>query len=132
MADGKRCPACGHDIGIWAVVSAMWPTRVWCPHCGARLRYRDHERVSLIVVFATILIGLVSSGLGLLAVFRDWHVVWCAAVGLFTFGVLVALLEWLGSRFLRANRTLECLKRPSQDSSDYREAPPADDDSTMR
>jgi hypothetical protein len=40
MGDGKHCPECGEDIGIWPVFSAGWPDRIWCPHCKARLRYR--------------------------------------------------------------------------------------------
>jgi hypothetical protein len=39
MSDGKHCPACGKDIGLWAVLSAGLPTRVRCPHCKARLSY---------------------------------------------------------------------------------------------
>ncbi len=36
---GKRCPACGKDIGIWVVVNAPFPPWVNCPHCKTRLRY---------------------------------------------------------------------------------------------
>ena len=39
MNDGKHCPACGKDIGLWAVLLAAWPSRVRCPHCRARLSY---------------------------------------------------------------------------------------------
>jgi len=39
MNDGKHCPVCGKDIGVWAVLKASWPTRVRCPHCKTRLSY---------------------------------------------------------------------------------------------
>ena len=127
MADGKRCPACSHDIGMWAVLSAAWPTRVWCPHCGARLRYQGTANVSRVIILATLMIGVVSCGLGLLTAFIGVHIFWCVAVAVLTFALLYAPIEWFGSRFLRENRTLECVRRPSPESSDYREAPPSDD-----
>jgi hypothetical protein len=37
--DGKHCPACGKDIGIWPVLMAGLPSWVRCPHCRARLSY---------------------------------------------------------------------------------------------
>ncbi len=39
MRDGKHCPGCGKDIGIWPVLSAGLPSWVRCPHCQARLSY---------------------------------------------------------------------------------------------
>jgi hypothetical protein len=39
MNDGKHCPGCGKDIGIWPVLLAGLPTWVRCPHCRARLSY---------------------------------------------------------------------------------------------
>ena len=39
MRDGKHCPACGKDIGVWPVLMAGLPTWVRCPHCRARLSY---------------------------------------------------------------------------------------------
>lgn len=41
MGDGKHCPGCGKDIGMWPIFSAGLPNRIWCPHCKARLRYRN-------------------------------------------------------------------------------------------
>jgi hypothetical protein len=37
--DGKHCPACGKDIGIWPILMAGLPSWVRCPHCRARLSY---------------------------------------------------------------------------------------------
>ena len=39
MRDGKHCPACAKDIGIWPVLAAGLPSRIRCPHCKARLTY---------------------------------------------------------------------------------------------
>jgi hypothetical protein len=39
MANGKVCPACGKDIGVWAIVAAGLPSRIRCPHCRTLLRY---------------------------------------------------------------------------------------------
>ena len=39
MGDGKHCPECGEDIGVWPIFSAGLPNRIWCPHCKTRLRY---------------------------------------------------------------------------------------------
>jgi hypothetical protein len=41
MADGKHCPACGIDIGIWPIFSAGLPNLVRCPRCKASLYYRS-------------------------------------------------------------------------------------------
>ena len=39
MNDGKHCPACGRDIGLWTVFTAGLPSRIRCPHCRARLGF---------------------------------------------------------------------------------------------
>jgi uncharacterized protein (DUF983 family) len=39
MPGGNDCPACGRNIGVWAVFRAPLPNRIYCPHCGERLRY---------------------------------------------------------------------------------------------
>lgn len=41
MNDGKRCPACGKDIGPWPIVKMPWPNvGLACPHCRAGLAYQ--------------------------------------------------------------------------------------------
>jgi uncharacterized protein (DUF983 family) len=40
MADGKHCPACGTDIGLWPVFAAGLPNLIRCPRCKARLGYQ--------------------------------------------------------------------------------------------
>ena len=39
MKDGKHCPDCAKDIGVWPVLAAGLPSRIRCPHCKARLTY---------------------------------------------------------------------------------------------
>jgi hypothetical protein len=55
MRDGKHCPACGRDIGIWSVFTAGLPSRIHCPHCQARLSFADTG----VVVACLLAIGLV-------------------------------------------------------------------------
>lgn len=62
MPDGNNCPACGRDIGIWAVIKAPTPNRFRCPHCRERLWYRGIGGV--IAVFAVMLVVLVVAALG--------------------------------------------------------------------
>jgi uncharacterized protein (DUF983 family) len=39
VANGKDCPHCGKDIGVWAIFAAGSPSRIRCPSCHARLKY---------------------------------------------------------------------------------------------
>lgn len=57
MGDGKHCPGCGKDIGVWPVLSAALPNWVRCPHCKSRLRYRRAGGVIAIVLVG--LLGVV-------------------------------------------------------------------------
>lgn len=41
MRDKNACPGCEANIGIVAVFKAPLPNRIFCPHCGERLRYRN-------------------------------------------------------------------------------------------
>jgi hypothetical protein len=61
MDDGKHCPACGKDIGVWPIFSAGLPNRIWCPHCSARLRYR--VTTGLLLVIVALAIGLMAGAL---------------------------------------------------------------------
>jgi uncharacterized protein (DUF983 family) len=39
MGDGKHCPECAKDIGLWPVLTAGLPSHIRCPHCKTRLTY---------------------------------------------------------------------------------------------
>jgi len=56
MNDGKHCPACGKDIGIWPVLSATLPNRIRCPHCRARLSYENAGALMLNVLLLLIVL----------------------------------------------------------------------------
>jgi hypothetical protein len=60
MTDGKHCPACGTDIGVWPVLFAGLPTRVRCPHCKARLTY-GNSLLLLLGVVTMAAVGAVAS-----------------------------------------------------------------------
>jgi hypothetical protein len=50
MGDGKHCPSCGKDIGLWPIFSAGLPNRVWCPSCKTRLAYRGIAGLVLLLL----------------------------------------------------------------------------------
>src|SRR5262245_66234546 len=56
MNDGKHCPACGKDVGMASVMTALWPTRVKCPHCKMRLAYLNGTAlvINLLAVWAAL------------------------------------------------------------------------------
>ncbi len=37
--EGKHCPGCGKDIGVWAIIKASLPSKIRCPHCKVALHY---------------------------------------------------------------------------------------------
>jgi uncharacterized protein (DUF983 family) len=57
MGDGKHCPSCGKDIGVWPVFSAAWPSLIWCPTRKSRLRYRQTANVIAVLVVFLIVIA---------------------------------------------------------------------------
>jgi hypothetical protein len=88
MTDGKHCPACGKDVGVWPIASAMLPNLIRCPHCRTRLAYRGVGRL---------LVGLVVLGLALavgLMLFVAWLPVIHPALRLATF-VALLLVAWV-------------------------------------
>jgi hypothetical protein len=59
MRDGKHCPNCGEDIGIWPIFSAGLPNRIRCPHCKVRLSY---ERIWRVLLGVCALLAVVLAG----------------------------------------------------------------------
>ena len=103
--DGKHCPSCRTDIGVWSVFSAGLPDRIRCPHCGCRLRY---ENVTGTVVLLSAALAGVTYG-----AFELSQSVFPASFGsrnilLFAAVVMAAWIpvEWAAVRFLRARRKL--------------------------
>jgi len=60
LVDGKRCPSCQRDIGVWPILTAGLPNRIWCPHCHARLSYRFTSQNIAILVWVAILVCAIS------------------------------------------------------------------------
>jgi hypothetical protein len=61
VRDKNACPVCGANIGIAAVFKAPLPNRIFCPHCGERLQYRN----SWWLVLAVVLVMIAATGGGL-------------------------------------------------------------------
>ena len=57
--NGSTCPDCSKDIGFMAVYKASLPSRIKCPHCGARVSYKPFPwfvSIISIAVYTTILL----------------------------------------------------------------------------
>ena len=67
MGDGKHCPNCGNDIGVWPVFSAAWPSLIWCPRCKSRLRYGNTALVIAVLLVVLIVIAGAAFEIGLVA-----------------------------------------------------------------
>jgi hypothetical protein len=112
MANGKVCPACGKDVGVWAIVAAGVPSRIRCPHCRSRLRYDGAMAVMAfpfaVVVLAALVVHEVAVDVGV------------ARPGLFM--AILLLVTWvpvelLLALYLRDNRTLRMVEpRPDRSS----------------
>jgi hypothetical protein len=104
MSDGKHCPVCGKDIGIWPIVAAGLPYRIWCPHCATKLHFVKSLDVMLVLL---VLIVTVVGG----AYFVWWEVFASQfAVGALVFAALClgpwVPLELAAALFLRSRRNL--------------------------
>jgi hypothetical protein len=109
MADGKHCPTCGKDIGIWPVFSAGLPNRIWCPHCSARLSYSGIAGVVfiLLVVLAGAIVGAYFIAAAIPSLHPDTKPFAIAGILL---GLWV-LVELVVVCFLRNNRQLVRLEK---------------------
>jgi uncharacterized protein (DUF983 family) len=81
--DGKHCPACGRDIGLWPVFSAILPSRVRCPHCQASLAYGNSSHLVLGLLVLGVLLGGLAYFLALRLQIKDRIQFHAVAVGLF-------------------------------------------------
>ena len=95
MPDGKHCPACGKDIGLWPIVSAGLPNRIRCPHCRARLCFADSTPVTVVVlIIGVVLVGGIYLGIHLLT---NW-----SETEKFFWWVLITLPLWTAVEFVVA------------------------------
>jgi uncharacterized protein (DUF983 family) len=102
MGDGKHCPSCGKDIGVWPVFSAAWPTWIWCPWCKSRLRYRHTADVIAVLVVVLIAIAVGASVLVATLVTTRRRLIWATAV-IICWVPVQLVVSW----FLRNRRELE-------------------------
>jgi len=102
--DGRHCPSCRKDIGLWPVFTAGLPDRIRCPHCRCRLRYENATGVAVLLLAA--LAGVVYGA------FELSRIVFPSSLGprnILLAAVAVAAwipVEWVVVRFLRARRRL--------------------------
>jgi hypothetical protein len=106
MGDGKHCPSCGKDIGVWPVFSAMWSSLIWCPHCRSRLRYRKTGNIIGVLLAVAILIAICA-----LRIVQSLQIAWPRAVW-----AAIVLISWVPVElalawFLRNRRELELANR---------------------
>ena len=59
--DGKHCPKCGKDIGVWPVMLAGLPNRIRCPNCRTRLVYRNTLAEFLVLLFIVLPLCVLAS-----------------------------------------------------------------------
>ena len=120
MPHGNDCPNCGEIVGIWAVFKAPVPNRIYCPHCGERLRYGGTGM--LIVAFVVLTLATAGCAVAAFAAaaieFKQPVVPGAVALGIFVLGgvllevAFVALLWYGGYR-------LEPVNRPKYDWDDF-------------
>jgi hypothetical protein len=125
MADGKQCPACGRDIGVWPIVSAGLPSRIRCPHCFARIRYRGFAGVLLFLLAAFPVVAVAALWAASVIPGLSADVQPYAAVGILL--VSWAAVELAVARFLRGNRELflpgnTCVERDCSSNAEPHDA----------
>ncbi len=99
MSDGKHCPQCNEDIGLWPIVSAGLPTRIRCPWCRASLAYRKVLGVN--ATLAMVLVVILTGSYGLFAGRPSAGPTW-ALIALVAWVPVEILVAW----FLRNRRQL--------------------------
>lgn len=53
MNEGKLCPNCKNDIGVFAILKAGSPSRIKCPFCKTQLKYSPFP-AGLLLIFLTV------------------------------------------------------------------------------
>lgn len=85
---GSTCPDCDKDIGFMAVYKASLPSRIKCPHCGARVNYKPFPWVVSVISISAYAV--------LLLLCRDFFIRAGNAIGLneFLTIILAAGILW--------------------------------------
>jgi hypothetical protein len=106
MGDGKHCPICGKEIGVWPVLVAGWPSRIWCPHFKSRLRYSKIAPVIAVLLVLPIVIA-VGAFVFVSSLATRRHMFLWGAVTIISWAPVEVALTW----FLRNHRELETAAR---------------------
>lgn len=100
--DGKHCPECKVDIGVWPVFSAVMPHLIRCPHCKARLVYQDTWQLTIFLILLGA--GIALSGYFIAGYFREFPHLLSFTTFMFVAWIPVELVvAW----YLRANKVLK-------------------------
>lgn len=106
MDNGKDCPNCGRDIGMWAIFSASLPNRIKCPHCSARLTYQDIRR--LLIILAILTVAVIAGSMYIVSQISTLRSIW---EKLMVFSILLIVLwipiEYFTALFLRTRKALK-------------------------
>ncbi len=119
MPDGKHCPECGKDIGLWPIFKAGLPNLIYCPHCDARLAYAHLGREYLVIGILVLLVTAISLGVGVIAQeLSGWRPAWMGGFIVTMFGLWLPI-EWRFAHHLRLNRILEVRRKAQPENRDY-------------
>jgi hypothetical protein len=113
MSDGRHCPACKKDIGLWPVFLAVWPTRVKCPHCKSLLRYDINVWRTLFLFVIPLAVVFVVLPLVLMSYFFGGLDIIPLILALILYFVLWEAFEIINAVYWRSHKTLEIVKRGS-------------------
>jgi hypothetical protein len=118
MPTGNDCPACGENIGLAAVFKAPVPNRIYCPHCGERLRYGETWGPIIAAVFALNAFILAAVAGAAVVGFDEPILAIAVTLGLLVFGgvaveVACVMVLWYGAY------RLELVNRPRDDWDEF-------------
>jgi len=117
MFSGNDCPICQENIGLVAVFKAPVPNRIYCPHCGERLRYGDTNGLIALALFLAVLVLAASISAAYLAGFEAPLVSAVLAFAVLIFGfigleIAFVFMLWYGKY------RLESVNRPKSEWDD--------------
>ncbi len=115
---GRKCPGCGEDIGLWAIVKAPLPNKIKCPHCKIRIEYENAGwwlvLVSTIVYISIICIVAYQVEIALTTkryIFNTLSTLHMALIIFLICMVLGLIIEFIIATYLRNNKNLIIQKK---------------------
>ena len=127
MEEGKLCPLCNKDIGIWSVISASWPTRIKCPNCKSTLKYDIKIWRTLLIAILPLSIVLLFFSFGIIYfIFPNLEVILRIILSLALLLLLWLVFEWITALYVRKHKKLKIVRQKIQQGN------PADTDKPSR